>query len=159
MIISQANQIIWFSATEIHSKCYVIRSRVFKVLAYIRLCAYGTAILIAQTKLPLFPIPHDFFTPAMMQSRMSTTEIVNRFTQTTDSQHTHITLIDEVFNIVQKLLKTMLVQMFRPDVSQIVLRGDLVGGDLVFFDQLADVKKPQRDVFRTRSECPVPEDM
>lgn len=95
-----------------------------------------------------------------MQSRMSGIEIANRFTPTTDAQtHKHTILIDEDLNIVQKLLKTMLVQTFCPDVCQVGLRGDVVGSDIVFFDQLTDVEGSQRVVFSTRTECPVTDDM
>ena len=57
---------------------------------------------------------------------------------------------------MQKLLKTMFVQIFRPGVCQIVLRGDVVGGDLVFLDQLSGVEELQRDVHSTRTERPSP---
>ena len=32
----------------------------------------------------------------------------------------------EVLDLVKKLLKTMLVEMLRPDVGELVLRGDVI---------------------------------
>ena len=44
----------------------------------------------------------------------------------------------EVLDLV-KTLKTMLVEMLRPDVGELVLRGDVIDGDLAFTDKLTNV--------------------
>ena len=48
----------------------------------------------------------------------------------------------EVANFGKKLLKTMLVEMLRPDVGELVLRGDVMDGDLAFTDNLTNVEEP-----------------
>ena len=48
----------------------------------------------------------------------------------------------EVLDLVKKLLKTMLVEMLRPDVRELVLRGDVMDGDLAFTDKLTNVERP-----------------
>ena len=48
----------------------------------------------------------------------------------------------EVLDLVKKLLKMMLVEMLRPDVSDLVLRGDLKDGDLAFTYKLTNVEEP-----------------
>ena len=48
----------------------------------------------------------------------------------------------EVLDFVKKLLKTMLAEMLRPDVGELILRGDVMDGDLAFTDKLADVEEP-----------------
>ena len=65
----------------------------------------------------------------------------------------------EVLDLVKKLLKTMLVEMLRPDVRELVLRGDVMDGDLAFTDKLTNVERPYRNVFRTRIVSAVPDDM
>ena len=48
----------------------------------------------------------------------------------------------EVIHLVKKLLKTMLVEMLRLDVGELVLRGDVMAGDLAFTDKLTNVEEP-----------------
>ena len=45
----------------------------------------------------------------------------------------------EVLHLV-KLLKTMLVEMLRPDVGEIVVRGDVLDGNLALSDKLTNVE-------------------
>ena len=45
----------------------------------------------------------------------------------------------EVLHLV-KLLKTMLVEMLRPDVGELVLRGDVMDGDLALTGKLTNVE-------------------
>ena len=47
-----------------------------------------------------------------------------------------------VLDLVKKLLKTILVEMLRPDVGELVLRGDVMDGDLSFTDKLMNVEEP-----------------
>ena len=65
----------------------------------------------------------------------------------------------EVIDLVHQLLKTVLLQVLGPDIRQVVFRGNVVGGDLVFLDQLTDVEEPQSDMFGARTVCMVPNDV
>ena len=47
----------------------------------------------------------------------------------------------EVLDLV-KTLKTMLVEMLRPDVGELVFRRDVMGGDLAFTDKPTNVEEP-----------------
>ena len=67
------------------------------------------------------------------------TEIVNKFKQITQI---NVSMKLEVLDLVKKLLKMMLVEMLRPDVSDLVLRGDLKDGDLAFTYKLTNVEEP-----------------
>ena len=69
-----------------------------------------------------------------------TTEIENKFTQITQIKVMSMKL--EVANFGKKLLKTMLVEMLRPDVGELVLRGDVMDGYLAFTDKLTNIEKP-----------------
>ena len=53
-----------------------------------------------------------------------------------------MSMVLEVIDIVKKLLKTMLVEMIRPDVGELVLRGDVMDGDALFTDTLTNVEEP-----------------
>ena len=48
----------------------------------------------------------------------------------------------EVLDLVKKLLKTMLVEMLRPNAGELVLRGDVMDGYLAFTDKLTNIEKP-----------------
>ena len=47
----------------------------------------------------------------------------------------------EVLDLVKKLLKTMLVEMLRPNAGELVLRGDVMDGDVAFTDKLTTVEE------------------
>ena len=47
----------------------------------------------------------------------------------------------DVLHLVRKLLKAVLVEMFRPDVGELVLHGDVMDGGLVFID-ITNVEEP-----------------
>ena len=70
-----------------------------------------------------------------------TTEIVNKFTQKTQV-NVDVSMKLEVLDLVKKLFKTMLIEMLRPDVGELVLRGDVMDGDLAFTDNLTNVEEP-----------------
>ena len=63
----------------------------------------------------------------------------------------------DVLDLVKILLKKF-VEMIRPDVGEIVLRGDVLDGNLALSDKLTNVE-PSRDVFRERTVRAVPDDM
>ena len=46
----------------------------------------------------------------------------------------------DVLDLVKILLKTMLVEMLRPDVGEIVVRGDVLDGNLALSDKLTNVE-------------------
>ena len=48
----------------------------------------------------------------------------------------------EVLDLVKKLLKTMVVEMLRLDVGELVLRGDVMDGDIAFIDKLTNAEEP-----------------
>ena len=48
----------------------------------------------------------------------------------------------EVLDLVKMLVKTMLVEMLRPDVGELVFRRDVMGGDLAFTDKPTNVEEP-----------------
>ena len=70
-----------------------------------------------------------------------TTEIVNKFTQKTQV-NVDVSMKLEVLDLVKKLLKTMPFEMLRLDVDELVLRGDIMDGDLAFTDNLTNVEEP-----------------
>ena len=48
----------------------------------------------------------------------------------------------DVLDLVRKLLKAMFVEVLRPDVGELVLRGDVMDGYLAFTDKLTNIEKP-----------------
>ena len=47
----------------------------------------------------------------------------------------------DVLHLVRKLLKAVLVEMFRPDVGELVLHGHVMDGGLAFID-ITNVEEP-----------------
>ena len=48
----------------------------------------------------------------------------------------------DVLDLVKKLLKATLVEVLRPDVGELVLRGNVMDGDLAFTDKLTNLEEP-----------------
>ena len=47
----------------------------------------------------------------------------------------------KILIFVEKLLKTMLFDILRRDVGELVLRGDVTDGDLAFTDKIQNVEE------------------
>ena len=52
----------------------------------------------------------------------------------------------------------LLVEMFGPDVSELILRWYVVDANLVLFDQLADVQEPQVHLLCASTVGPIADD-